>query len=491
MEQHHYLPEVAAALEKQRHLDEVATPESASEKLSLLTELPPHFPEITRELRELTGSWNPVEIYTADPESITREKAAFFEATDRGETYHPSFSYSQAEKMNLEGVYERLLEMLAAVKETEIPKENRIARVSRAALIAKIRDDMATCELVHGIQTRDEAHIKRAINEKYQPLDDGLLSVAYQVYERETSPKEADSTPEGLLSEDEKEYLTTTMFDAQAIAQAFTWALEDMGIHAGDGTQAGFKVVIDPKSTSIDVRDKSVEGPTIFVPTTRVVTGKYLLNLLVHEIGSHARQSMNGQRLFEVGGGPLKIDDETLYEGLAMRAERNLSTELFGESSSVATALYTLAIEIASRGGSFSDVYRRIHEVVLHQELKIHPTADLPPDGEIPDKVREKARSEGWRVAYRVMRGHTDMSNPEGYAMTKDLAYLRGQEIDRELEEVGLGHLNEAAVLDGAGLRLVQEFNLTPADLPIKNTNLGRRYWEEVLKPQMLREQLT
>ncbi len=173
-----------------------------------------------------------------------------------------------------------------------------------------------------------------------------------------------------------------------------------------------------------------------------------------------------------------------------MRAERELSTELFGETANIASALYTLAIEIASRGGSFSDVYHRIHEVVLHQELKLHPTSDLPPTEEIPEKVREKAEAEGWRVAYRVMRGHTDMSNPEAYAMTKDLAYLRGQEIDRELQEVGLGHLNEAAVLDGAGLRLVQEFNLTPDDLPIKNTNLGKRYWEEVLKPQMLREKL-
>jgi hypothetical protein len=490
METPSYLPEVAAAVEKDQALRELAEPHTAEEKLAKLGDAPPRFREITRELKELTGTWNPVEVYTADPESIATEKVAFFAALDQGEVHNPELTYSHAESMDVDEPYEKLLEMLGEVKATKIDKGDRISRVARAALIAKIKDDMATCEMVRGIQRKDEALIKRAITEKYQPLDDGLLAVAEKTYERDCTPKDPEQESGGLLTQEEKEYLKETKFKAEEIKAAFIWALEEMGIHASDKSADGFQVVIDEKATSIDVRDKSINGPTIFIPTTREVTGKYLLNLLAHEIGSHARQSMNGHRLFEIGGGPLKIDDETLYEGLAMRAERNLSTELFGEDASVASAKYTLGIEIASRGGSFTDIYHRIHDVTLHEELKIAPSADLPPPDEIPEKIREKAKAEGWRVAYRVMRGHTDMSNPEGYAMTKDLAYLRGQEIDRELQEVGLGHLNEAAILDGAGLRLVQEFNLTPDDLPIKNTNLGRRYWEEVLKPQMVLEKL-
>ncbi len=301
MERTHYLPEVAAVVEKDARAKEIPEPQSAQEKLAKLGETPPRFREITRELRELTGSWNPVEVYTADPESIIAQKAAFFEALEKGEVHNPELTYSQAESMEVDEAYEKLLTMLGEVRGTEIDKEDRTSRVARAALIAKIRDDMATCEMVRGIQRKDEALIKRAITEKYQPLDDGLLAVAEGVYERESTPKDPDTPQEGLLSAEEKEYLKETMFEAEEIKAAFIWALEDMGIHATDPSMPGFQVVIDPKATSIDVRDKSVAGPTIFIPTTRRVTGKYLLNLLAHEIGSHARQSMNGQRLFEIG----------------------------------------------------------------------------------------------------------------------------------------------------------------------------------------------
>jgi hypothetical protein len=344
--------------------------------------------------------------------------------------------------------------------------------------------------MVRGIQQKDEKLIKRAVNEKYQPLDDDLLRLAYGVHERESLPPQQEHLSEGSLSADEKSYLKTTTFKADAIAEAFIWALKRMNIYAEAPGQEGFRVEITDAATSIDVRDKSVAGPTVFIPTSREVTGKYLLNLLAHEIGSHARQSMNGKRLFAIGGGALKIDDETLYEGLAMRAEQKMNAEMFGEAAAVAGPLYTLGSEIANRGGSFHDVFQRIHDIVLHHKLKIHPSKDLPPLDQIAGDARMHARNEGWRVAYRVMRGHTDMANPESYAMTKDLAYLRGQEIDRELQEVGLGHLNEAAVLDGAGLRLVQEFNLQPEDLPIPNMNLPQQYWEEVLKPHMIRKKL-
>ena len=64
---------------------------------------------------------------------------------------------------------------------------------------------------------------------------------------------------------------------------------------------SGFAVTVDEKTTSIDVRDKSAKGPTVFIPKQKKMNGIELLKLIGHEIEGHARQSINGERLFLIG----------------------------------------------------------------------------------------------------------------------------------------------------------------------------------------------
>ena len=88
-------------------------------------------------------------------------------------------------------------------------------------------------------------------------------------------------------------------------------------------------------------------------------------------------------------------------------------------------------------------------------------------------------------TTFRVMRGHVDTSNKRAFAMTKDLSYLQGWLLDRQLRKHGLGHLNEAAIIARGGLQLLTEFQLSESDLPLPYRDIATRYWQEVLKPQL------
>ena len=40
-----------------------------------------------------------------------------------------------------------------------------------------------------------------------------------------------------------------------------------------DSQHSGFAVTVDEKTTSIDVRDKSAKGPTVFIPKQKKMNG--------------------------------------------------------------------------------------------------------------------------------------------------------------------------------------------------------------------------
>lgn len=394
--------------------------------LPSLLEIDPKLIEIADRVAEISGSWNPVEIYTADPESIKKEKQEFLQAFKEGREYNPRFTYPYAESLELGADREALNGLLAEVrKQRKAEIANRNARV---ALYFKIKDDLATCDLVEGIQQKDEQKIRDALKRKYPGTDPVLLAFAQKEYEKRINGEREQpvADQEVILSPEEREFLEKTKFSDEEIKTAFKWLLARYGILKTDGSDFGFRVVVDEGTTAIDVRDKSSGGPTIFIPKGRTVTGEKLLSLMAHEIEGHARQSLNGERLFKIGGGQLKVDDETLYEGLAKRYDEAFSRNFFGTTEGVPLPFYALAVACAEAGGSFHDVFSEQLEMRLHIAFNLPAGESLPSRDKVEEKVLKKAMDAAWTTTYRVMRGHVDTTNPYGFAMAKDLSYLRG-----------------------------------------------------------------
>jgi hypothetical protein len=455
---------------------------------STIENLDPFLLETSQEIKKISGTWNPVELYTPSSESMLHEKSQFLTAWERGQRYNPEFEYPVAEGFEIHQNLDQLEHLKHAL--LRFRPKNHLEKLGRRALYGKLQDDLATVHLVEGMQKKDEREIRDAFRTKYPGLDPYLTAVAHTWYQKDCLPEEVSQEhTEAQLSSAEQEYLKEITFNAPQIKEAFEWSLEEYGLLKSSSGK-GFEVTISPHATSIDVRDKSLSGPTIFIPETREMNGQKLLELIAHEIEAHVRQSMNGVDLFQIGGGQLKIDDETLYEGLAMHNEEEFLKKMFGKVAVAPPFYYALAVERADKGGSFYDVFEDQLEVQLHRALKIPPADDLPSFNTIEKNVFEKAKNEAWRVSCRVMRGHTDMNNPYGFAMTKDLAYLRGALLDKQLREAHYGFINEAAIIATNSLNLLAQYEVHPDDLPYPYKHVAEKYWEEVLKPDYLRKQL-
>ena len=447
------------------------------------SKIPPFLQEIATDIASITGTWNPVEILTPDGENCTEEKERFFTAFLQNRPYNPQFMYSHAgtfdtksSRRHLFAVWERLEQWQAA---------NRIDDLIKKSLNYKIQDDLATCDMVEGIIGRDQHKIAVAIDHKYVDLDNNLYEYSKHEYKKKTERHFYTTNHKGFLSDEEVKFLKSVTFYAEDIKGAFEWALAEYGLLRTEKNRMGYRVVIDNKATSIDVRDKSVHGQTIVIPKSRKAKGDKLLGLMAHEIEGHVRQSMNGWELFMVGGGVMKIDDEMLYEGLAKRYDEEFRQKFFGYKESVPNPYSTFAIQKVQRGFSFYEIFSEQVDMRLHVKLRVSPDKKLPRLKTIDQQLLVKCMENAWNTTVRVLRGHTDTENPRGFTMTKDLSYLRGWQIDKQLVELGHRHINEAAIMTASDIVMLAEFDLTEAHFPYPYKDVTTKYWIEILRPQM------
>lgn len=462
------LPEIARLQE---------TMKARTTKLALpdLETMHPELLAIAEELERLTGRWNAVALYTPSGENVESERERFLEARKRGERIEPVFTYPVAERTEFEEPRAALRELDRRVRALEPGTE--IERLARISLHFKIQDDVATCDVIEGIRTKDERLIKRGFERMYPGTDPVLVERAERQYVAECLPHPATR---GKLADDEIRWLKKRIVTPEEQAKGLEWALKEIGILRSPECPDGFNVIVSSDVTSIDVRDKCEGGPTIFVPATRDgrdIDALEFCALQNHEVIGHARQAMNGRRR---GLDTMRKHDESLYEGLGMRYENDFMRKWAGRVEAPESPLYVLAVSLAEEGKGFS-------RIVDDQERRwLHVYGKIPADQPIPDSldpaIRDKALKRAYRTAYRVMRGHTDMSNPEGYAMAKDVAYFRGVLLDEQLQAAGLGVLNEAAIMSPSALRMVARFDVNEENLPYPFKDVGSEYLQRFLE---------
>lgn len=456
----------------------------------------PSLLEIVDQIPAISGSWNPVEIYTVSPKDFSREKQMVFDAYLSETTYNPKFSYPFAEKLDLSAQREQLVELLQKTREikSQINPDDRLNQIARKVIAFKLLDDIATCDLADGIKTKNEEKIALALRRKYPKTDEVVMNAAEELYTKVTQEgKPEPQFKSGIVTPEEYDWLKNKEFTPEEQKEAFEYVLQAYGMLKTDKNPFGYKVVIDEETTSLDLRDKSKDGPTLYIPAKQTIkmTGDFFIGTLAHEIEGHARQSMIGEQLFLIGGGPLKLDNEQLYEGYAIRMQMDSIRELFGLKESTLSHRfysYPFAIQMAEQGKSFFEIFSDQVERQLRIAQKIPQPQKMPRQSEFDQKTMKEAMNEAWIVTYRAMRGHTDMTNSKvPFAMPKDLGYLRGFIIDKELNDNNFGYINESAVIAQGGLALLAQFDFSENDIPdkLKFRNITRKFWEEVLKPQI------
>lgn len=463
-------PEIQQFLEKRDSIPEKIPLES-------LQRLFPELLTILREISTLTAKWNMVEISTPPLEEISEAKKQMLQAYDQGQPYNPVFTYPRAVELYPTALEtkKRLQELLTTIRTLSVTE--RYDRLARVAIYAKIKDDLASCDYIEGLVKRNDTQVRDALTQKYRSPHDALaLEYETTVFSEAIERKRGNGEKlKPKLSPNQLRLLEKTHVSAEQAQKLFEQMLAHYDLLGA--TDQTFQVSVDAGAQSMDARHKSKDGSVIALKTAGG-TAKRMIALLAHEIRGHARQIGNQSKLL---GQPLGLayDEETLYEGLGVRNEDKFTQKHYGEAFDDDPLVYTYALQLATQGKSFSEVYSALVDRYLHFEAAV-PLNEPLPQKVTPEQLK-KAKATAWSTTYRIFRGHTDTTNEAEFGFDKEIAYSLGMLLQRQLEEVGLEYINDVGVIPPKGLAFLAEFDINPEDVPHPNDN-----FEEVILQQVL-----
>jgi len=375
---------------------------NATKPIGMLCEaITPELNALIEQISEITATINPVEVYT--PVNGQKEKKKFIDAFNAGERYNPVFEYDQDLLIKTIGKRRPLLRL--RTKLLKLESEDVERELLRRMVLARVEDALSTTRIAIGIFNRNDYMTAGNMRRKYGNVSKELHAEAMSLHKQAATQEQKTRPKAEFWTRRQIQKLEKKTYDALGIKSAFEYALVLYGF------ENDWTVVISDKVSAIDVRDKSQnERPSIYIPSHRTVSGVKLLELIGHEIECHVRQSMNGNSLLpHLGGGKLKTDDETFYEGLALMSDVDFSLKYLGDDTKKPKPYYTMAIKLAREGKDFYEVFRTIYWFRSAVE------------GE------EKALGTSWSTCFRVFRGITETkTNRYKYACSKDKAYLEG-----------------------------------------------------------------
>lgn len=276
--------------------------------------------ELPRELEVIARVLNPVSLSTPDNFDDVRTKFL----NDRIE---PVFTYTSAVadclaalksqgivKNDIPNILHKLQEELDALP------NSGCTGLAAQVITERLTDEIHNLELLIARMNNDPVAAMVANRKIYgSTIDPNLVQVANVI----VSESLLMQTQPGVLTTEQRTALENQTHDAEDIKAAFEDALKILYQRCSVPIPAELKyTVLIGNYSSIDVRDKSPNGPIIGIPEARKVDGITLLKLIEHEINAHCRQSINGWLQSTFAGGSRKPNDETLYEDLVIRAEK-------------------------------------------------------------------------------------------------------------------------------------------------------------------------
>lgn len=230
------------------------------------------------------------------------------------------------------------------------------------------------------------------------------------------------------------------------LSQVFDKGLTEIGA-------SGWQSELDPKRLVISIK---AERDKILIPTEKNYAANRVPSLLIHEIGNHTQQIVNGRRsrlqLLGVG-----LDRDTSgFEGVATLTG-NLATnpEKFKEYEKLDRHLaISLGAGLDGKPRNFREVFEVMQKYYFFKAIKA---------GKDPAAAEKSANNQAWTSCVRTFRGSDCQTR--GAVFTKDIAYaegdishwkILGQNPDL-LEKIGVGRIDLA---NPRHRKILQKLNL-------------------------------
>jgi hypothetical protein len=410
---------------KESHWENTSAPKNTREQKSAFDE------KWFRRFLE-HGNFQAYEYFEGDKEIRSREKRAFLS----GKKENPDLDYplldpllAKIREQSLLSLKENILEQESNQVVREVYRwrvNEKIAeiRMIQAAAAGNMRKFKRYTEYIYG--KPDPEIAQYTFNEVHRLIEKGESSGNLRAQEIATSlklqiPPQKNSF---INSPSEKSQLFVQETTAQEFSSLINiptkskgerWQAEEIKTvfeKALEKIQANGWISVIAKTDRSGI-NTSQENKEVQVPTTREVFTKKLQGLLVHEIGTHVKRRVRGERskllLLSLGLDRYEIGEE----GITTLREKSLSNS-FKEFSGIDSHL-PICLAYDGEGRDFHETFSTI---VLYYELK-----NLL-EGKNNDEARQKAEDAAWNRCVRTFRGTN--SKTKGVCFTKDLIYREG-----------------------------------------------------------------
>ena len=400
------------------------------------------FAGLRAEVEQIVSTLNPVEMVT--PTNLAEAKSQWLEQAENGIFTNPTFTYNAQLLTTITQTADSLLsidERISTAKTYSLADEFYLSYLEQV-----ISDAILTVLMAKSILAQNDLFLASFTLVKYGRPSASLVRHAKTL----ANTGHTTRVTQTELPATDYQRLLDVKLGADFIAEMFTWTMEQYAKKFPAAQVWPVKILDD--CSAIDVRDKSSFGyPIIAIPSTRVVNGIKLAELIGHETECHWRNSQNAALL-----GLPKTDNETIYEGLAKQKDCRFNLH-FGTEVSTPLPYYIIAEQAALDGHSFAEVAR--HLVGFY--------------GLSPKRA--------WGFTYRTFRGISNCENPVGYAFTKDRAYLEGFYY---IDQLPNQEILSFGTLDPSSLEALEEI-MSPSDIrrhAVLDLNLQPMALQEILR---------
>ncbi len=382
------------------------------------------------------GNFQAHEYFEGDKAVRAAEKETFLS----GEVENPQLDYP---KLDREVIASREQVLLGLKSEIIADEENSVVRqvyrwrineklaelrLMRAAIDGDMKRFKRYTEFIYGAPSEELAQY--TINEAHELLEKGLNSENQRAKElsqelglllppqKNTFINRPGEGAQRVVTENTQEEFSSLVvisekekgekFSTEEIQREFERALREI---AADGW-----IAMINRGSSAAVNTSQEEREVKIPEAKEIKLGKTLKGLLVHEVGTHVKRRVNGERT------RLKLLSLGLdrYEGGEEGVARMREEAVKGKLEEFAGINYYLAGTLASGTLDQPRDFRKTFEIIVRYfELQ-----NILKGKSTSEESRNKAQTSAWNTCVRMFRG-TDTKTP-GVFFTKDLIYREG-----------------------------------------------------------------
>lgn len=368
------------------------------------------------EINEITKGCDAVDIVNPSGRmeegrrlSYKEEIEKFKKEISKNPEYNPVFTYPKIEKLNVDDLKERI-KSLEALKDEVGAEENEHLKniVNECAGTA-----LAEMNFILAVKNEDDEKAYQYSVEAFGDIDQKLVDENEEYYKNKLKNNLVFDNPL-------RKKLREIKLSSEDLKDMFQVALDVL-----ESKDFDINVIRDEENISISDTRKEIK-----IPDDKRYSGERVVELVSHEICTHAISMMNSKNVGFEGISAGK-DVTTFKEGIAMYSEEKTGEHIFGDHKPNDKDWYIHAMEYRKEGNGFGKTFLELKKRILEQYLA---------QGVEQKKAEKNAEKDSLTICRRIFRGMHDLSANKNYYFTKDACYFRGYMESQKMMDEGLDH---------------------------------------------------